>query len=78
MTDDRVFTGTFEEEMERLNALRKELERDDLTLEEALTSYREAEALSLQLKERLDQAELEIRDLEGRLIPVREEGSRDV
>ena len=64
------FNGSFEEGGKRLDDLTKELNRDDLTLEESTSLYREARELGEQLHRMLDEAELVVRDVENASIPV--------
>lgn len=64
------FNGTFEEGLQRLDELTKELNRDDLTLEESTVLYKEARELGEALHRLLDQAELVVRDVDEKSIPV--------
>lgn len=50
----------FEESMKKLDDIAKELERDDLTLDEAVKKFEEGMILSKLCKEILDEAEKKI------------------
>ncbi len=65
-----TFEGTFEEGMKRLQELSKELNRDDISLEQSTALYKEAQELGEALHQKLDEAELQIRDLEGEPVSV--------
>lgn len=64
------FSGTFEEGTNRLDNLIKELNRDDLTLEESTSLYKEARELAEDLHELLNKAELVVQDVDKNNIPV--------
>lgn len=64
------FKGTFEEGLKRLDFLTKELDRDDLPLEESTSLYKEARELGDDLHRMLDEAELVVRNVEEDSIPV--------
>ena len=51
---------SFEESMKRLEDIAKELEKDDLTLDEAVKKFEEGMNLSKNCKEILDEAERKI------------------
>ena len=50
----------FEEAIKKLEDIAKELERDDLTLDESMKKFEEGMALSKACKEMLDEAEKKI------------------
>ena len=50
----------FEDSMKKLEDIAKELERDDLTLDESMKKFEEGMALSKACKEMLDEAEKKI------------------
>ena len=50
----------FEDSMKKLEDISKELERDDLTLDESMKKFEEGMALSKACKEMLDEAEKKI------------------
>ena len=50
----------FEDSMKKLEDIAKELERDDLTLDESVKKFEEGMALSKACKEMLDEAEKKI------------------
>ncbi len=54
---------SFEEAMHQLEALVSELERDDVGLEQSLKCYEEGVALARLCLDRLDSAELRVREL---------------
>ena len=54
---------TFEQAMHQLEALVAELERDDVGLEQSLKCYEEGVTLARQCLDRLDKAELRVREL---------------
>lgn len=64
------FSGTFEEGINRLDNLTKELNRDDLTLEESTSLYKEARELAEDLHDLLKKAELVVQDVDENNIPV--------
>lgn len=64
------FSGTFEEGINRLDNLTKELNRDDLTLEESTSLYKEARELAEDLHDLLNKAELVVQDVDKNNIPV--------
>lgn len=66
MTDNKL---TFEEGMVRLKKLVESLQ-DNHSLEESLAIYKEAKALAGHLEDRLEEAELSVRRLEGDQVEV--------
>ena len=64
------FSGTIEEGINRLDNLTKELNRDDLTLEESTSLYKEARELAEDLHDLLKKAELVVQDVDENNIPV--------
>ncbi len=54
---------SFEEAMQQLESLVAELERDDVGLEQSLKCYEEGVALARMCLDRLDRAELRVREL---------------
>ena len=62
---------TFEEGMEKLEALVAQLEKGDMPLEESFTAYHEATELYKALTEMLDQGE-------ARMIQIMESGEKDI
>lgn len=65
-TDENL---TFEEGMARLKKLVESLQGDH-SLEESLAIYKEAKALADRLEDRLEEAELSVRRLEGQEVDV--------
>lgn len=51
---------TFEESMQRLEAVVRELERGDITLEQSMTLFEEGTKLSALLAKQLDEAEQKV------------------
>ena len=66
MNQDEQFSQdemTFEQAMRQLEALVAELERDDVGLEQSLKCYEEGVTLARLCLDRLDRAELRVREL---------------
>lgn len=59
---------SFEEGLQKLDLLSKELERDDLPLEKATELYQEAKELGNQLHAKLEEAQLKLQGLDGEKI----------
>lgn len=57
---------SFEEALERLEAVVQELEKGELTLERALALYEEGVALTRRCQEQLDAAEGKLQELTGK------------
>lgn len=60
---------TFEEGLKRLKEIDQQMEKEE-RLDKSLALYKEAKELSHKLQKLLDQAELEITDLEGDPVSV--------
>lgn len=61
---------TFEQGLKRLEEMTREMQRDDLTLDESVALYREASALADALHAKLDDAALTIETLEGQKVEI--------
>lgn len=69
---DRSALPSFEESLERLERIVKELEGEGLTLEETLQRYEEGARLVRQCTRRLEEAELTVRRIAGEMEPPAE------
>lgn len=61
--DARADAPSFEDALARLETIVEQLETDEASLEEALSSYEEGMELARRLLQRLDTAELRIQEL---------------
>lgn len=61
--DSRVDELSFEEAMQQLEALVAELERDDVGLENSLRCYEQGVSLARMCLDRLERAELRVKEL---------------
>lgn len=63
---------TFEQTLEKLNAIVLELESGKLTLEESLEKFKEGITLSGECKKKLDEAKLVVKTIDEKYIDVEE------